>query len=58
MKDLATNDGATPLWIAAHNGHTAAARSLLGAGADKTARCYGKTALDVAETAEMKELLS
>ena len=58
MKDLATNDGATPLFIAAHNGHIDVARSLLGAGADKTAMRFGKTALDVAETAEMKELLS
>ena len=34
-KDLANNDGATPLFIAAHDGHDAIVRTLLGAGADK-----------------------
>ena len=57
-KDLADNDGATPLFVAAENGHGAIVRALLDAGADKTARCLGKTALDVAKTAEIKGLLA
>ena len=56
-KDLADNDGATPLFVAAENGHGAIVRALLDASADKTARCRGKMALDVAKTAEIKSLL-
>ena len=42
---------------AATDGHAAIVRALLDAGADKTAQCRGKTALDFATTAEVKELL-
>ena len=56
-KDLAKNDGATPLYIAAQKGHDAIVRALLDAGADKTASYRGMTALSVAKTAEMRDLL-
>ena len=57
-KDLAMNDGATPLLVAAWKGHVTVVRALLDAGADNTTTWRGMTALDLAKTTEMKDLLS
>ena len=56
-KELATNNGYTPLIVAAVSGQVEVARRLLAAGANKTKTVEGKTALQLAKTAEMKRLL-
>ena len=45
-----TEFGATPLYIAAFNGHVDALKALLVAGADKTCKFQGFTALDAARS--------
>ena len=52
-----TSRPAAPAVPAAMNGETAVVRVLLDAGADKTKKWQGKTAHDVAKTAEIKNLL-
>ena len=54
---LQLTNGATPLFVAAAQGHETIVRALLDAGADKTAKCDGKTARGVAKTAAIASLL-
>eukprot|EP00004_Rigifila_ramosa_P015181 TRINITY_DN351_c0_g1_i2.p2 TRINITY_DN351_c0_g1~~TRINITY_DN351_c0_g1_i2.p2 ORF type:complete len:476 (-),score=97.12 TRINITY_DN351_c0_g1_i2:2388-3776(-) len=44
------NDGATPLYVAARNGHTATVEVLLSKGPDPTLSWNGKTPLDIARS--------
>ena len=50
-------NGLTPLIFASGTGQIDLARALLSAGADTTKTYLGKTALEHARTAEMRELL-
>ena len=56
-KDRAMKNGLTPLIFASGTGQIDLARALLSAGADTRKTYLGKTALEHARTAEMRELL-
>ena len=47
--DVAKNDGATPLFIAAQNGHLDVVRELVGAGADKSVQTQWGTPLEISQ---------
>jgi len=50
MNARRTNDGATPLYTAAYNGHTEVLKLLLDSSADVNARCFnGDSLIDAAQ---------